>query len=184
MTCRDFKRNGLVLNVQRGQYKRVFTSNECSDKCTCDAAVKVRCEPLLCSKSDDCHGNYATFPPGAPFFRAFQGQCVCHMGKFLCIKPYKFNVTEGTSADLSNIRQCSFLEVLWFHPVSFLVGVWLFMAYSTVEERALYPLTNLTVAQDALKRLKLLPFPLRREVRILSLSKYVCALSKVTFFRV
>ncbi|GAU98416.1 hypothetical protein RvY_09568 [Ramazzottius varieornatus] len=136
VTCRDFKRNGLVLNVQRGQYKRVFTSNECSDKCTCDAAGKVRCEPLLCSKSDDCHGNYATFPPGAPFFRAFQGQCVCHMGKFLCIKPYKFNVTEG---------------------------VWLFMAYSTVEERALYPMTNLTVAQDALKRLKLLPYPMRRE---------------------
>ncbi|XP_055336843.1 uncharacterized protein LOC129587231 isoform X2 [Paramacrobiotus metropolitanus] len=143
ITCRDIRRN-IVLQVPRGHHRRVHLSETCSQLCTCDVQStganrnqrdQMTCYNLPCVESKDCLSDYATYPPGSPAYRAFQGACVCYASRLHCIRPYNYTVGKGA---------------------------WLFMGYSALEESLMLPYTNVSLKTHLLDHVKKLPYPQRR----------------------
>lgn len=122
---------GSVVEIAEGSGKRLYDEDDpdCSELCQCEASGVARCSISDCSLRKACGTGAATYSHATHAFQAYRGDCFCFSGSLVCAKP--------------NPGQYSL-------PL----GVFLFVGYSKIDERAMYQFTHLNVSKHLLGRLQ------------------------------
>ncbi|CAG0892266.1 unnamed protein product [Cyprideis torosa] len=127
-----------MMGESSGTYLYNSDSDDCLTMCDCMRGLRLRCNTLGCVPKASCHSpSGATYGHQAPAYIAFRDECLCFSGNFICPKP---------PPDHFRLRED-------------VVGVFLFLGFSKLEENILRRYTNETVNEDAGARLQELISP-------------------------
>jgi len=131
--------------IVEGEFKRYYKNGDqsASDLCQCVKAGRdLECKTISHAPPRPCKIGKTDiiYQHSAPAFKAFQGDCICYSGSFICVRPA--NAEEVDEEDVEAKYQTG-------------QGIFLYLGFSPEDERILRNVTGRTV-QDVLPKLQVL----------------------------